>query len=473
MTLKKAKADQFDLMTTDNRTPGADSLNPIKQAKELDSEIEDIILTGHTSFENVKNAVEASKNGRAYEYLTKPLEKIDDLSMAVSIALKSRKLIEANKRLIKELEEEVNIRKEAQNRLEHSKNLLLSFFDGISEPLIMIEKDMTVKLINMAAKNYFHLSEFKDIIGKLCYKGLRQLSKPCKGCIIPSMSGKSMSTFERKGFMDPGRSELVAGYSLTKDECGLEGMVFHIKDITEKKNIDAQLERADRLSSLGQLSAGIAHEIRNPLTAIQLFVDILYNDVRFKVDDNVKEILHEINKNINRIDGIITCIRSFAKPSILSLEKLNINSLIREHINLWSSKFRGGKINLNLSLSDGLPDIQGDSIGLQQVLNNLILNAVEAMQNGGALDITTSQAISSFHKDRKVVALRIKDTGCGINPDDAKKVFNPFFTTKLSGTGLGMVISHKILERHGATISFDSQPCLGTTFTVELPSIID
>jgi signal transduction histidine kinase len=277
-------------------------------------------------------------------------------------------------------------------------------------------------------------------------------------------------TFERQGFMDPDLIEQVSIYPLHEKRRERGGAILKIIDITEKKKVERQLIRADRLSSLGQLSGGIAHEIRNPLSGINLYVDILCEAERFKRADQELEIFEEIKLNIKKINGIITRVLDFAKHSDAASGKIEINCLIDEALKLWYTKIRDTKIRLELSLQRDLAPIRGDAIEIQQVVNNLIQNAVEAMPAGGALDIATCNGISSFHQDRPVVLISVGDTGQGIPTEQREKIFDPFFTTKSTGTGLGLSISHQIIERHGGIISFESRSKPATTFSIELPA---
>ena len=459
------KAENFDLAITDMKMPGMDGLEVIRQAKKLDNFLEFIILTGHGTIEN---AVKALKEEGAFDYLAKPLKEIDDLVVAVKKALERRTLLLKNQVLFKKLEKEVKERRQVQNQLVKNKTMLQSVFDGISEPLILLNLDLTIKTVNKAAKEYYQASSFQDLIGKTCYKEFKKLSEPCEGCrVLSAISSKSATTFYRKGFMDPTRFEQVVSYFLENQE----GIIVRISDITEEKKIEEQLIRADRLSSLGQLSGGIAHEIKNPLTGIRLFADLLSDKDKFKLGVSGVDILNEIKDNVNRIDGIIKRVLDFAKPTSESLTNVDINTIIQENLKLWTAKFRKSDIKLNLSLKEDLPHIRGDLISLQQLINNLIINAIEVMDKEGILEIETFKSKSSFNANRDMVTVIVKDTGFGITPENEKKIFNPFFTTKASGTGLGLAISHQIIVQHDGTISCETEPGRGTAFTIKLPCV--
>jgi PAS domain S-box-containing protein len=241
------------------------------------------------------------------------------------------------------------------------------------------------------------------------------------------------------------------------------------RDMTEKRKIEAQLVRADRLASLGQLSSGIAHEIRNPLAGIRLFLDILRDPEKFDRSEQEKEILNDLIHNVERISGIIQRVLDFSKTSIGVRQRLDLIPLIMETIAFWEAKIRKSGITLELSLSQSLPPVLGDRIQIQQVLNNLILNAIEAMEAGGTLTVTTDPGRSIGKEEKGPIRLQVADTGAGIDAGNLENIFNPFFTTKPTGTGLGLAISHNIIEKHNGIMFVRSEVGRGTVFTVELP----
>ena len=219
------------------------------------------------------------------------------------------------------------------------------------------------------------------------------------------------------------------------------------------------------------MNGGIAHEIRSPLSGIRLFVDVLCDEEKFERTEQELKIFHDIADNVKRIDGIIKRVLAFARDTKIKSQEMEINRLINETLNLWYVTLKNSQIRLELSLEEGLSKVFGDAVGIQQVVNNLVQNAVEAMGGEGLLHITSENDTSSFHKGRQVVTVRVRDTGPGIAPDDQEKMFNPFFTTKPQGTGLGLSISHQIIERQGGILTFESNPGHETTFTVELPAV--
>ncbi len=225
-----------------------------------------------------------------------------------------------------------------------------------------------------------------------------------------------------------------------------------------------QLQRADRLASVGELASSIAHEIKNPLAGISGAIQILSKE--FEEGDRRREIFNEILKQINRVNKTIGDLLSFSKPSPLVIGRSNINKVIKETLILVEQQAKQNGIKTELFLDPDIPDTEFDEKQIQQAFLNLMLNAVQAMPNSGTLTITTK---AYFLNTRDYILIQIKDTGHGIPQEYITKVFDPFFTTKPNGTGLGLTIVRRIITEHNGKISVESLPEKGTTFTIELP----
>ena len=248
------------------------------------------------------------------------------------------------------------------------------------------------------------------------------------------------------------------------------GLIGILMDITEQKIIQEQLMRADRLSSMAHLSAGIAHEIRNPLSSISLFLDILCDQVLTDKSDQVEDILKELKENVDRIANIISRVLDFSRPTVTNEGNIDIKNLINDTIRLWSDKFRRKKIDCEVSIADNIDVFWGDPVGIQQVFGNLIQNAIEAIGTKGAVNINACKINNDNQKNDSNIIIKVKDNGPGINPTDIKQIWEPFFTKgKRYGTGLGLAICHQIVEKYGGHISCESTIGKGTTFTIELP----
>ena len=206
------------------------------------------------------------------------------------------------------------------------------------------------------------------------------------------------------------------------------------------------------------------------MAGVNLFIDFLSDEEKFSRSSKEQEILTEIKINIKRIDGIIKRVLAFSKQSdATTAEKLRVNPLIEDSLKLWHSKMVKAGIRQSLFIAENLAEIIGDPIEIQQVITNLIQNAIEAMEKEGTLSISARNETLSFDEKRPAVVIKVQDSGAGIPPDQQKNIFNPFFTTKHTGTGLGLAISHRIVSRHRGLLSFESIPGEGTTFTIEFP----
>jgi two-component system NtrC family sensor kinase len=227
-----------------------------------------------------------------------------------------------------------------------------------------------------------------------------------------------------------------------------------------------QLIQSEKMAALGQISAGIAHEIRNPLTSIKLFIQSLEKERG--LEENQEEDFHIILKEIDRINEHITLFLNFARPEDPLFQAINIPELVREPLNLLTAKLKNSAILPVISLADDHPPVEGDRKQLAQVLLNLMLNAVEAMPQGGTLTICSTVTVNP-DSHQEFLQLIIKDTGHGVLDKDRPYLFDPFFTTKAGGTGLGLSIAYSIIQKHNGRIEVESELGKGSSFILSLP----
>ena len=231
------------------------------------------------------------------------------------------------------------------------------------------------------------------------------------------------------------------------------GQLLVFTDLTELKAFQHQKELRERLSTLGEMSAGIAHELRNPLAVISGYTRMLSK----KVDDSMKPAVESISREVAVMDRIITDFLSFAKPTNLIVSEVDLKDILEGCLS--SIKERSVGINLSVN-TEILPHVNADEILLRQAFTNLLQNAIESMPDGGEL------TVRGFIND--LVCISIADTGHGIPESIRGKIFLPFYTTKERGTGLGLAIVHKIVVSHGGDLKVDTGD-KGTTFTIRLP----
>ncbi len=242
----------------------------------------------------------------------------------------------------------------------------------------------------------------------------------------------------------------------------LTGYIFMAKDFTEKKKLEYQVFQAEKLAAIGQLAAGMAHEINNPLFVIAGRLEMILGQKRLA--SKMRETLGIINAQTDRIRKLVDRLLKFARKAPPKLEALSVNEVIEGVLPLLAyHKLPAAKIEIERSLCKDLPAIKGDLNQLQEVFLNLLINAYQAMPQGGRITIKTTNSGNAFAE------IQISDTGGGISEQHLKNIFMPFFSTKKEGTGLGLSICYNIIKSHNGSIDIESQLDRGTTFTIKLP----
>ena len=227
-----------------------------------------------------------------------------------------------------------------------------------------------------------------------------------------------------------------------------------------------QMERADRLASLGEMATGVAHEVKNPLAGISSAISVMADD--FSEDDPRRDIFQQILEQLRRLDKTATDLLVFGRPGKPEFSYVDLNDLVKKTLFFVSQHPEARNIHRRKDLSRDLPPVWADAKQIQQVVLNISINAIQAMQAGGSLLLSTALVERHGHS---VVQLKISDTGKGIPQEELEKIFVPFYTTKTQGTGLGLPICKQLLEQHRGTIGVESRLGEGTTFTIELPAL--
>ncbi|MCJ8502759.1 ATP-binding protein [Desulfatitalea alkaliphila] len=243
------------------------------------------------------------------------------------------------------------------------------------------------------------------------------------------------------------------------------GHVLIVRDLGELRRLQAEVRRQEKLAALGGMAAGMAHEIRNPLSSIKGMAT--YFAGKFPADSPDREAARVMSREVDRLNRVISDLLAFARPSDVAPRRSDTNALIERSLQLVQQDAAAGGITMQTDLAADLCAAHVDPDRLAQCLLNLYLNAIQAMAPGGRL------SVASVPAGKHRVRIDISDTGSGIAAADADKIFNPYFTTKPKGTGLGLAIVHKIIEAHGGRITFDSVPGQGTRFTITLPCADD
>ncbi len=271
--------------------------------------------------------------------------------------------------------------------------------------------------------------------------------------------------------------DICLGFTVSFGAAGEATNIIIFQDLTELKSMEEQLRRDDRLKALGELSASIAHEVRNPLASISGSIQMLSQDMDF--DGDKKQLMGIVLKETERLNRLITDFLLFARPASTSEKAfIDIADVISETVKVFSNSPQAKGIKIEASLDHGL-FVEADSHQLSQVFWNLFINAAIAMDGEGALTISAGAeprsggAASAQPVKGKGESVRIlvADTGVGIAKGDLGKIFDPFFSTRDGGTGMGLALVHRMIEEHGGTIDVSSSPGRGTSFTVTMPRV--
>jgi len=260
------------------------------------------------------------------------------------------------------------------------------------------------------------------------------------------------------------RVPLEIAVSSLKDEDGVFlGNVLLFKDLTEVRALRREVARSQRLASVGRLAAGVAHEIRNPLSSIKGFAT--YFKDRYPDRPQDQQTANIMIQEVDRLNRVVGQLHEFAKPISVKKQRISLQALLKDSIKLIEDQAAAKGISVQTQHAGGVDSAWGDLDRINQILLNLYLNAIDSMEGGGELKV----ALSSDGEDSEI-RIRISDTGCGISPQHLSKIFDPYFTTKSTGTGLGLTIAHNIVEALGGKITAESHTEKGTTFTVALPN---
>ena len=246
----------------------------------------------------------------------------------------------------------------------------------------------------------------------------------------------------------------------------LIGKLVLIHDVTRIRQLEERLQRRDRLEAMGQMVGCIAHEIRNPLGSVELFASLLRKDLHDQ--PQLKTYAEHISVAVQSMDRLLSNLLTYTRPDCSKAEWQDTDLLIREVFTLASHAMGSASIDVRRHVDAQVPRLWCDGGKMKQVLLNLVLNAVQAMPEGGILTIAATMSPSSL-SENPAVCLTVSDTGIGIQGDLQSRIFDPFFTTKDEGTGLGLAIVHALIEAHHGRIDVESRPGYGTTFVLTLP----
>ena len=362
-----------------------------------------------------------------------------------------------------ELEERVRDR---TRELEVSNLQLRRLFNGISDGISVIDREYRIVNANAGVASLVG-SDGAQLVGSVCHRVYHGSDAPCPGCpAADTFRCGAASSGEIRWSIPGGRARdmEVCSFPLIEEEGRVTHVIEYVKDISERKALERKLFQSAKLAGIGTLAAGVAHEIRNPLGIMKASADMIKRSSREGEQNH--ELAGFMMEEVDRLNRVVTRLLDFARPSAPKSAPCELAEIVERALALMGPQHRLQDIDIVRAHAQGIPPARGDREQLCQVFLNLILNAVQAMSGKGTISLATGAG------EGETVFASVGDSGSGIDGKDLDHIFDPFFSTKESGAGLGLAIVYRIVEAHKGRIEVNSTPGKGTTFTVTLPAAV-
>jgi len=461
--VRLAKLHPMDLAILDLAMPRMGGVESLKKIKAIDENTEVLIITGNAEFESLN---EVLFDYGAVDYLIKPFD-MAELKLTVKRALHNRALAlkktHENKELRRRIEELEQDFKEKTFRLRESQIKYKNIVSNSTDTIVVIQEGL-LKFVNIRGVKLTGFSQHEV------------MNFPFTDLMHPEDRERALERYQRRitGEHQPHENRLRI---LKKDGSFLwveirtatttwqdqPATVNFLRDISQQKRMEEMMIRSEKMTSLGQLSAGLAHELRNPLAVVSSCAQFCMENM--DLEHLVAENFQVIYRNSQRASKLISELLAFARPDSLNYKSVDLNQLFERMLRMAKLETDPSHITFVKQLEVDLPEIPGDEEKLGQVCLNLIQNAIQAISGKGIITIETRRDSS----EDAMLEISVTDSGPGIPLEHRKNIFDPFFTTKDSGTGLGLSICHALVEQHLGLISFECGEEGGTRMMVKLP----
>jgi two-component system NtrC family sensor kinase len=457
--LAMLEREPVQVVVSDYRMPGISGVEFLREVKERWPRIQRVLLTGQADSSAIEEAVNRSE---IFRFIWKPWDD-GHLLITIQSAIDQFWIGEENGRLqalVTERNEELErLNRDLDGKLAARSQALIraaqewrACFDALGDPLAIMRGGCEVVRANTAFARAAGVTP-------MMLAGLRCTDHafgalPCPSrCLMPAAGAEREIAFGE-------RTWLVRSFPFEEEEHGALVVVF--KDVTDEREVARRLFHAEKMSAIGQLAGGVAHEINNPLGGILAFAQLMMQESRSQEDTDNLKLIQDAALRAKRI--VESLLRFSRRPRVEEKGPVDLAQILEEALFLVQPQLKDGKVEVERQYLEATA--RGNANQLQQIALNLIVNAIQAMGNVGKLTVGCARAGAGH------VKLWVADTGPGVKPEHAKRIFEPFFTTKPEGqgTGLGLSICYQIAEEHGGTIRLEPAPDLGACFAVELPA---
>jgi signal transduction histidine kinase len=353
--------------------------------------------------------------------------------------------------------------------MESEKALLQAALDGIQDSIKIVDKEYNIIFLNKAAKQA--LSELPESPEpRRCHEAFFCSPTPCPHCVTPVTFGTGKAQRVESFVNGPNGSRRfldISTFPITDGSGQVLYVIEVVRDVTEKHALEEHLRAAEKLASVGEAAASLAHEIRNPLGAIIAAVDVLSSETDLPLNDEQRELLGIVVEEARRLNRILNDFLSYSRFRPPRMEPTDVNAFLRDVMKSVDPKELASRgISVRFEQAPDLPKVPFDPDQMRQALLNIVINAVEAMSSGG--ELTIASKLSGPY-----VEIAVQDTGPGISEQDVGKIFQPFYTSKQNGTGLGLAIAKNIVQMHGGSIRVESALGQGARFVISLPVLTE
>ncbi len=350
----------------------------------------------------------------------------------------------------------------------NSRNTLRTFFDNIPSSIYVIDRSYSIQIINSRRSERLNKAP-QDLVGSKCYEALYGLASPCPLCRVADAFAGIPSVRSLREWL-PKENFIqweISTIPIRENSSLVNQAIVFDEDVTEKWILETNLIETEKLASIGQLAANVAHEINNPLAAIIANAQLLLRDLRQADEDTVESLKLIESAGVRAAKIVGNLLKSARKEKREEFEDISLNETIQDALSMLNFEIRNRNVTVNLQMDDAIPNILAHQNQLKGVWINLITNALGAIEDTkGIISISTCFEDNTFR-------IVFSDNGKGIAPEHQERIFEPFFTTKdaAKGTGLGLSVSLQVIKQHNGTINFETHPGKGTKFIIILPYV--